>query len=96
MVSRLLRSRARGRSDGSREASQENTATTSGGGGLDYVLELGWPAAAQREQAVQLRTDITEPGLLHIGIWVKLSPSLQAVAKLFWQGRRETRPPDRT
>jgi hypothetical protein len=44
--------------EGFREAVQQQTATGNGGGGLDFVLELGSATAAREEQAAQLDEDI--------------------------------------
>jgi hypothetical protein len=53
-------------SEGFRGALEQDTATTSGGSGLDFVLELGSAAAATDEQAVQLREDIAAQGHVHV------------------------------
>jgi hypothetical protein len=50
------------RGEGFREALEQPTSTTSGGGGLDFVLELGSAAAAGREEAVELKEDVAEQG----------------------------------
>jgi hypothetical protein len=52
--------------DGFRGALEQATATSTGGTGLDFVLELSTPAAARSEQAVELKEDIAEQG--HYGV----------------------------
>jgi hypothetical protein len=54
------------RGEGFRDALQLQTATTTGGGGLDFVLELGSTAAARREEAVELKEDVAEQG--HVAV----------------------------
>ncbi len=53
-------------SEGFRDALQQETATQTGGTGLNFVLELGSAAAARQEQAVQLEEDIAEQGRVHV------------------------------
>jgi len=52
--------------EGFHDALQQETATSTGGTGLDFVLELGSPAAARQEEATELREDIAEQG--HVGV----------------------------
>lgn len=54
------------RGEGFVDALEQDTATTTGGSGLDFVLELGSPAAARREQAVQLAEDIAAQGRVRV------------------------------
>jgi len=48
--------------EGFRDALQQETATATGGTGLDFVLELRSASAARHEEAVELREDIAEQG----------------------------------
>jgi len=52
--------------EGFRDALQQETATATGGTGLNFVLELGSAAAATAEQAVELREDIAEQGRVRV------------------------------
>jgi hypothetical protein len=52
--------------EGFRGALEQATATSTGGTGLDFVLELSSAAAARREQAVELKEDVAEQG--HYGV----------------------------
>lgn len=52
--------------EGFREALEQPIATTSGGTGLDFVLELGSASDARREQAAELQEDIAEQGHVRI------------------------------
>lgn len=52
--------------EGFHDALQQQTATPTGGTGLDFVLELGSAAAARHEEAVELREDITEQGRVRV------------------------------
>jgi hypothetical protein len=54
------------KAEGFRGALEQATATSTGGTGLDFVLEVASAAAARTEQAVELREDIAEQG--HYGV----------------------------
>lgn len=52
--------------EGFRDALQQQTATATGGSGLDFVLELGSATAARHEEAVELTEDIAEQGHVRV------------------------------
>lgn len=62
--------------EGFRGALEQATATSTGGTGLDFVLEVGSSAAARRELAVELREDIAEQG--HYGVTRFTVPGIPA------------------
>jgi hypothetical protein len=47
-------------------ALQQATATSTGGTGLDFVLQLGSATAARSEQAAELAEDVIEQGHVHV------------------------------
>jgi len=85
--------------EGFHDALQQETATSTGGTGLDFVLELGSPAAARQEEAVELREDIAEQGRVRVsrftvagipgsaGISASKGPNGSAANVLFTVGR---------
>jgi len=52
--------------EGFRDALQQQTATPTGGTGLNFVLELGSAPAARHEEIVELGEDTAEQG--HVGV----------------------------
>lgn len=53
-------------SEGFAGALQQATATSSGGTGLDFVLELGSAASARAEESAELAEDVIEQGHVHV------------------------------
>jgi hypothetical protein len=53
-------------SEGFVGALEQATATSTGGTGLDFVLELGSAAAARAEETAELAEDVIEQGHVHV------------------------------
>lgn len=54
------------KAEGFKAALQQATATSTGGTGLDFVLEVGSAAAARAEETAELKEDVIEQGHVHV------------------------------